>query len=397
MTRTRLLLMLAALLLLAACSGSPNPVATTPSSVSASAGAGKYIVVFHPGVSVQSAMSVSQGLQNRPEHSYQTALLGFAGTLSAAEHSQLLNDPRVAYIEPDLPVSVNKGKPGGGGGPGGGGNPSQQLPWGVDRVDAELNGNTGAGIGVAVLDTGVDLDHPDLGTVIDGANFDRPGNPADDNNGHGTHVAGTIAASDNTIGYVGIAPGATIIAVKVLDRRGSGWVSDINAGIDWVAANQGTYNIQVANMSLGGSGFSQSMYDAIQSATSTGVTFVVAAGNESSNAANSSPAGFDNVITVSALNPNDTFASYSNYGSVVDLIAPGTNIPSLWKGGGYNTISGTSMACPHVAGAAALYCASNPGAGFSGVRSGLIGAGEGGSWPGDPDGISEPLLDAQSL
>ncbi|MCB1188077.1 S8 family serine peptidase [bacterium] len=124
---------------------------------------------------------------------------------------------------------------------------------------------------------------------------------------------------------------------------------------------------------------------------------MVAAGNDGANAANYSPAGFNNVITVSALNPNNTFAFYSNYGSVVDLIAPGTNVESLWKNGGYNTTSGTTMASPHVAGAAALFCSSNAGATFNTVRSGLIAAGEAGSWAGDPDGISEPLVDAQSL
>jgi len=293
-------------------------------------------------------------------------------------------DPLVNYVEPDAILSTCAETP----------------PWGVDRIDADLNANEGSGIGVAIIDTGINLTHPDLaGNIVSGVNFVRTGAAPEDDNGHGTHVAGTVAAVlGNGIGYNGVAAQAKVIPVKVLNRQGSGTLAAINAGINWVASNAAAKNIKVANMSLSGGGYMQSMHDAIVGATAQGVTFVVAAGNSGANAANYSPAAFDDtVITVSALNPNNTFASYSNWGSVVDLIAPGTNVPSLWKSKGYKTISGTSMASPHVAGAAALYINSNPGAGFSAVRDALVAAGEAGSWAGDPDGISEKLVDAQNL
>ncbi len=395
----RILLIIALTALAAAllgCGGGSQATLPTINTVS-QAGSGKYIVVLKPGSTLADVSSMGQSLGNRPEHSYGHAIVGFAGVLTPGELGRLKADPRVDFIEPDAPVSIAKKPPGT---PGGGGEdppPTQEIPWGYDRIDADLNGGSGgSGVGVAVLDTGVDLDHPDLSGVINGANFIRSTKPADDDNGHGTHVAGIIAAVNNTIGIVGVAPNATIIAVKVLDRRGSGSYSGVIAGIDWVAANASTHNIKVANMSLTGGGYSTAMYDAITGANAAGVTFVVAAGNNGSNAANYSPAAFGNVVTVSAMNPDDSFAYYSNWGVPIDLIAPGTNIPSLWKGGGYKTISGTSMAAPHVAGAAALWLDDHSG-GFSAVHSALVATGEAGSWPGDTDGIDEPLVDAETL
>ena len=399
------------LFVLAACGGSTAPATPTPAASTSAAPdtiPGKYIVNLKPGASINDINRLGNSLEHRPDFTYRTALMGFAGTLSPAELARLNGDPAVDFIEPDRPVYATPGPPGGsppGGGNGGGGGgespPPQELPWGIDRIDAELNGGSGgAGIAVAVLDTGVDLDHEDLANVVDGANFDKPGNPADDDNGHGTHVAGTIAAADNNLGYVGVAPNATIVAVKVLNRRGSGSYSSVIGGIDWVAANAGAHGIKVANMSLTGYGYSASMYNAIAAATAAGVTFVVAAGNDDSNAANYSPAGFSNVITVSALNPNDTFAYYSNWGAVVDVIAPGTNVESLWKNNGYKTISGTSMATPHVAGAAALFLdGNNPNDTFADVYAAIT-DGENapaGGWVGDPDGIAEDLVDAQGM
>jgi subtilisin family serine protease len=172
----------------------------------------------------------------------------------------------------------------------------------------------------------------------------------DDQNGHGTHVAGTVAAIDNSIGVVGVAAGATVISVRVLDRRGSGSYSGVIAGIDHVAANGKTGD--VANMSLGG-GFSQTLNDAVIAAAAKGIKFSLAAGNESTSAINKSPASAEgtNIFTVSAMASGDLWASYSNYGNPpVDYCAPGSAIYSTWKDGGYNTISGTSMAAPHVAG-----------------------------------------------
>lgn len=375
--------------------------------------ADRYIVGLNPRAAADLPV-IARGLANPPAHTYDVALTGFAGVLTPAERSRLARDPRVLYIEPDLPVELHKGKPPGVGGGKDKTPPPQELPWGVDRIDAELNGqngngvdgedgpggNGGSGVAVAVIDTGIDLKHPDLeGNVIDGYNAIRPGRSAKDDNGHGTHVAGIIAAVDNSIGYVGVAPSAKVVAVKVLDRRGSGWISDIIAGINWVAANHGAYNIKVANMSLGARGTSSALATAITNATAEGITFVVSAGNSYADAAYYVPASYGNVICVSALDPDDTFASYSNWGGVVDMIAPGTDVPSLWKGGEYETKSGTSMAAPHVAGAAALWLDNNSG-GFTEVLGALtdaVGEDGWGPWPGDPDDDDEPLVDAETL
>jgi subtilisin family serine protease len=275
-------------------------------------------------------------------------------------------------------------------------------------------------VDVAVIDTGIDLSHPDL-NVVGGVNCSS-GNSYSDGNGHGTHVAGTIAAKDNGIGVVGVAPGARLWAVRVLNNAGSGSDSDVICGIDWVTARAST--IEVANMSLGGGGTEPAasgcstgdpFHDAICRSVAAGVTYAVAAGNESDDAANHTPAAYDEVITVSALadfnglpgggaaatcraDVDDTFADFSNFGADVDLIAPGVCILSTWKGGGYNTISGTSMASPHVAGAAALYKATHAGATPVQVKTALQNAGNL-NWTTttDPDGTHEKLLNVDAL
>ena len=278
---------------------------------------------------------------------------------------------------------------------------TQTIPSGVSRIG--LTTNEGAGVGVAILDTGIDLDHPDLsGNLVANKTCISGTSTGDDDQGHGTHVAGTVAALNNSIGVIGVAPQAKLIAVKVLNSQGSGSYSTLICGIDWVTANASNYNIKVANMSLGGGGSSDNncgnsnndaLHKAICKARDAGITFAVAAGNNASNASNTVPAAYnDAVITVSALadsdgqpdglGPNtsygkdDTFATFSNYGSVVDLGAPGVSILSTLRGGGYTTMSGTSMSTPHVAGAAALYLKMNPGASWSQVRDGLIAVGE---------------------
>jgi subtilisin family serine protease len=277
-------------------------------------------------------------------------------------------------------------------------------------------------VDVAVIDTGIDLDHPDLNVYTAGAKNCSSGTSADDGNGHGTHVSGTIGALDNATGVVGMAPGARVWPVRVLNNRGSGTWSDIVCGIDYVTAHAS--QIEVANMSLGGTGTddgncgrsnNDAMHTAICNAVAAGVTFVVAAGNETDDAANHVPAAYDEVITVSALadfnglpgggaaatcrsDVDDTFASFSNYGADVDIIAPGVCINSTWKGGGYNTISGTSMASPHVAGGAALYKANNPGASPAQVKSALQAAGTT-DWNNadDHDSTKERLLNVSTF
>ena len=286
--------------------------------------------------------------------------------------------------------------------------------------------NRGTGIGVAVIDTGVDLTHPDLkANIVANKSCIRGKKNANDDNGHGTHVAGTIAALDNGIGAVGVAPQAQLIAVKVLDSAGSGTWSSIICGIDWVTSNALKYNIRVANMSLGGGGTSDNncgnsnndaLHRAICKSTAAGVTYVVAAGNDGADAKTFVPAAYDDtVITVSALadsdgqiggigsvtsyGADDTFASFSNYGSVVDIAAPGMAIYSTWKNGAYNTISGTSMASPHVAGATAIYIKSHPVSTWSQVRDGLRAVAEFlGSGHTDPSGLHpEPVVVTSAL
>jgi subtilisin family serine protease len=239
----------------------------------------------------------------------------------------------------------------------------------------------------------------------------------DDDHYHGTHVAGIIGAIDNGVGVVGVAPGARLWAVKVLDKNGSGWSSWIIAGIDWVAANAAT--IEVANMSLGGSGYSQAEYDAIQGAVNEGVAFAVAAGNSDDDARNYSPAAFDNVLTVSALadfngaqgggasptcrtDQDDTLADFSNWGSAVDIAAPGVCILSTYpiEKGEYGTLSGTSMASPHAAGALALLASVSKPSNASQVYALYTAIKNAGNynWTDDSgDGIKEPLLDVSAF
>jgi subtilisin family serine protease len=277
---------------------------------------------------------------------YSKALKGFSARLNAKQVNDLKNDPAVAYVEKDQIITL--GKPGGGGST----PPAQEIPWGITRVGGSVN-YTGTAV-AWIIDTGIDLDHPDLNVnAARGFNAFTSGRDAgapDDGNGHGSHVAGTVAARNNSIGVVGVAAGATVIPIKVLDTRGSGSNSGVIAGVDFVAANGKAGD--VANMSLGG-GVSVALDNAVLNAASKGILFALAAGNESQNANNSSPGRINapNVYTISAMNNTDSWASFSNFGNPpIDYCAPGVSIKSTWKDGGYNTISGTSMATPHVAG-----------------------------------------------
>lgn len=286
----------------------------------------------------------------RAEQVYSHAIRGFSARLTEAQAAALLSDPSVKYIEPDGIASIN----------------AQTLPWGIDKIGADSStthagDGTGSvsGVNAYVIDTGVDQGHTDL-NVAGFINF--AGGPNADCNGHGTHVAGTIAASDNTQDVVGVAPGAPVTGVKVLGCSGSGAWSNIIKGIDWVTAN--ARKPAVANMSLGG-GVVQSVDDAVKRSADSGVFYALAAGNSGANACNSSPARagtHSGVLTVAATDSADKEASWSNYGNCVDIWAPGVSILSTRKGGGTKTMSGTSMASPHAAGAGALYLSSNTGA-----------------------------------
>lgn len=391
--------------------------------------AGQYIVVLKDGVeyplAVATEMSAKHGLGII--HAYQHAIKGFAATIPDGKLASVKNDSRVEFVSEDRQVfALDKpeftGKPASSVM-----QPPQSLPTGVNRINAENKTNKGAGINVAVIDTGIDLSHPDLKANIVGGKNCSTGLSYTDGNGHGTHVAGTIAAIDNTIGVVGVAPQAKLWSVRVLNNTGSGTWSSVICGIDFVTSKAPAKGgpITVANMSLGGSGVSDNncgntnndaLHKAICKSRDAGVTYVVAAGNSADDAGKFVPAAYDDaVITVSALadsdgqsggtgpatgyGADDTFASFSNYGSAVDLGAPGVSILSTWKGGAYNTISGTSMASPHVAGAAALYIAANPGSTWAQVRDGLKAVAEVlGFGHTDPSGLHpEPVVKAESL
>jgi subtilisin family serine protease len=275
---------------------------------------------------------------------YSGTISGVAARLSNSEVDQLSKDNRVAFIEQDRVVMLARPTK-----PGDDTTPSQVVPWGITRVGG---GATYTGTKKAwVIDTGIDYTHPDLNvnTSLSKTFVSRTTN-ANDDNGHGSHVAGTIGAINNNIGVVGVAAGAQVVAVKVLDRRGSGAYSGVIAGVDYVGATAA--NGDIANMSLGGP-VSDALDAAVINAANKGIKFALAAGNESTHANNSSPArvNHNNVYTISAMSSTDTWASFSNYGNPpVDYCLPGVSINSTWMKGGYNTISGTSMASPHAAG-----------------------------------------------
>ncbi len=234
------------------------------------------------------------------------------------------------------------------------GDPGEEIPWGITRVNAPGAWSTtqGAGVRVAIVDTGIDLDHPELAASIKGGyNSVDSSIPPDDDHGHGTHVAGTVAAIHNSEGVVGVAPQDSLYAVKVLDANGGGTYSGVIAGIQWCADNK----MNILNMSLGGSSGSEAMASAVKAAHDAGVTVVCAAGNNGG--AVSYPAKYPEAIAVSASSSNDAIAYFSSRGPEIDFIAPGVSIYSTYIDGGYGTMSGTSMACPHVTGLAALVVA----------------------------------------
>ena len=387
---------------------------------------GKYIVTFKD--SDETASSKANKLIQKHgvniEHVYEHAFKGANVTVPPGKEKDLADDPDVEKVVQDFTVNAID-KPsdqvGASGNPkatgGMGGTAKQVLPTGINWVDAELNTtNEGLGATVAVLDTGISFSHPDLMVNVSlSRDFSGDGTGGNDNNtsigGHGTHCAGVIAALDNTIGVLGVGSKIDLVSVKVLDRNGSGSFGGIIAGLDYVTSNAGV--IGVTNSSFGAKGGtnpSQSFLDAsallqaaYQRAVNAGVICVAAAGNEAVDVTsnNEVPAMYPEVITVSAVNDgdgiqgNDSWASFSSFGSEVDIIAPGVNILSTAIGGGTSSLSGTSFSCPHVVGTVALYIARNgrPSNGDARLLSSLISAISKPRAPlsGEPnDGFTEP-------
>jgi aqualysin 1 len=325
---------------------------------------GRYIVVFDEGeVKDPTAVAREHAQRYGAEvlYTYQYAIEGYAARLPEARLEEVRADGRVAYVEPDQTMYAE----------------AQTLPWGIDKIDADLSSTkagdgsgTVSGVNAYVIDTGI-YRHTDLNRVKH-VNFVGDGRNTDCH-GHGTHVAGTVAAKDNTTDVVGVAPGAPLTGVKVLGCNGSGATSGVIKGVDWVTAN--ARKPAIANMSLGG-GLSQALDDAVRRSAAGGVFYSIAAGNNGADACLHSPAragaGTDNgIATVAASTSSDGEASWSNYGPCVDIWAPGASILSTKKGGGTTTMSGTSMAAPHVGGGAALYLSKNTAASPATVEGAL--------------------------
>lgn len=359
------------------------------SPASAAQGASGYVVVLRPSAGLAGTDAVTDRLERAngftSDFRYSAALHGFAARLTPAQAARLKADPAVAFLSPDRTLYAIGTVPIASG---------DSAPTGVRRIGAAATTTVhqASNINVAVIDTGIDLTHPDLNAVA-GKNCVRQNKAPNDDNGHGSHVSGTIAARNNGSGVVGVAPGTKLYAVKVLNSAGSGTTAQVICGIDWVTANAAANNIKVASMSLGGSGSNDNncghtngdaMHTAICNSVAAGVTYVVAAGNSAANLDTSTPAAYPEVLTVTAMSDSDgasggtggaptcrtgetddAFATFSNFAVSTTAInhtvaGPGVCINSTWKSGGYNIISGTSMATPHLSGVVAL-CIGNGG------------------------------------
>lgn len=337
-----------AALVLTACSDTtaPTGAASLKTDLADAQERTGYIITFRNGVADAPGLARRLAAANGGEvgYIYTTAIKGFSAQLTPAAAAALARNPNVEAIEVDGIVSIDATQSG--------------ATWGLDRIDQAdlpLNGtysytSTGAGVRAYIVDTGIRGTHTEFaGRMEAGFTAITDRNGTNDCNGHGTHVAGTVGGTT-----YGVAKGVTLVPVRVLNCRGSGTNSGVIAGVDWVAAQ--SYRPAVANMSLGG-GASTALDNAVTAAVSAGVTFVVAAGNSNVDACTASPARAPTAITVGATTNTDARASYSNFGTCVDIFAPGSSITSAWHKSDTqtSTISGTSMASPHVAGVAALY------------------------------------------
>jgi aqualysin 1 len=349
----------------AALLASAVPGSASPGS-GAQAATSTYIVTMVDSPSAVRAAARAQldraNISARPERVYSNVFTGYTATLTYGEAVALLADPAVASVEPDQIVTTQVTQ--------------SNAPWGLDRIDQRnrpLSGTytytrTGAGVWAYIIDTGIRFAHNDFGGRAT-SGFDAiDGGSADDCHGHGTHVASTLGGST-----FGVAKGVSLVAVRVLDCDGSGPLSGVISGVDWAVGNHVAGQPAVANLSLGG-GASSSLDAAINRLINDGVTVAVAAGNSSADACNGSPSRVPNAFTVAASDINDALASFSNRGSCVDIIAPGVSITAAWldSNTATNTISGTSMATPHAAGAAAKFLQANPSAAPATVTSALV-------------------------
>jgi len=357
---------LTALLSAVALSTASLPAAAAPAAgppAGAGSEAGRYIVQYVPSADVAAEVSGLRGQGLAVGRTFEHAIRGAVVTATSAQAAALARSGKVLSVEPDAAVKVS--------------GTEQPAPWGLDRADQRalpLSGSyswTGAGAGVTayVVDTGILASHTDFGgRVAAGWTAVADGNGTTDCNGHGTHVAGTVAGST-----YGVAKSATLVPVRVLDCSGSGYNSDVVAGLDWIAANHAAGTPAVANLSLGGAA-SSTVDNAIQAVLNDGVTTVVAAGNSAVDACTGSPARVPGAVTVAASDSADKQASFSNFGSCVDLYAPGVGITSDYYTSATATasMSGTSMAAPHTAGAAALLLSQNPALAPADVAAALV-------------------------